>query len=311
MNKLLSIVVVSLFSACLLTACGGKVNKEQVPNERVSSITYEEQGNEISPLQTRTVNDATDVAKAARGPEFIKKILPGDLMQQALVIGNAQYQKNSLTNPVNDATDMANALNKEHGFTVELRTNLIRSEMVDAIREFKNRLFAHKNSVGLFYFSGHGTQVDGKNYLIPINNSEIEYDDDVLEKAVPVDDYVLAQMQGTNNDLNIIILDACRDNPYSSSFTRKGGKDGLASIAPPQEVIIGYATGPGNIALDFNKGERNGLYTKHLLEAIQPNKRIVDVFMQVHDAVWRESKGKQAPWYNASMTKPFCFGECP
>jgi len=263
MNKLLSIVLVSLFSVCLLSACT------------------------TTPTQ----------------------VFHGDPMQQALVIGNTQYQRNSLTNPVNDATDMANALKKQ-GFTVYLKNDLTRRQMEKAIRKFKKRLFVHEKSVGLFYFSGHGAQVEGKSYLIPVNNDEIEFDDDVQWKAVSVDK-VLDQMQGTNNGLNIIILDACRNNPYLSRPTRGDGNDGLASIAPPEGVIIGYATAPGRTVPDFIEGERNGLYTKYLLEAIKPKRRIDDVFMQVYDAVRRESNGKQIPWYKASMTKPFCFGECP
>jgi len=234
------------------------------------------------------------------------KVFPGDPKQQALVIGNAQYQKNSLTNPVNDATDMANSLKKQ-GFTVSLNTNLTRSQMEKAIREFKKRLFAHKKSVGLFYFSGHGAQVDGKNYLIPVNNDEIEFDDDMPWKAVQVDK-VLAQMQqDTNNGLNIIILDACRDNPYPSRI-KGDGKDGLAPIRLPDEVIIGYATAPGR---SVPLGERNGLYTKHLLKVIKSKERIDDVLMNVSKSVQLESNGKQIPWYHASMTKPFCFNGCP
>ena len=278
MNKLLSIVVVSLFSAYLLSACTNK----QSPITSMANISEKSVDN---------------------------KLLVGEPMQQALVIGNAQYQENSLTNPVNDAIDMANALNAQ-GFTVALQTNLDRIQIEKAIREFKKRLFANEKSIGLFYFSGHGAQVDGKSYLIPVNNDEIEFNDDVQWKAVQVDK-VLAQMQGTKNGLNIIILDACRDNPYPLRPTKGDGNDGLASIAPPEGVFIGYATAPGRTASDFSKGGRNGLYTKHLLKAIQAKKRIDDVFMQVHNAVRQESKEEQIPWYQASITKPFCFGGCP
>jgi uncharacterized caspase-like protein len=233
--------------------------------------------------------------------------IPGDPKQQALVIGNADYQKNPLTNPVNDAADMAKSLIKQ-GFSVALRTNLDRKKMADAIREFKKRLFAHKKSVGLFYFSGHGAQVEGKNYLMPVNNDKIKFDDEVPWRAVEVDK-ILAQMQGTNNGLNIMILDACRNNPYPSRPPKGDGKDGLAPITPPEGVIIGYATAPGRTVPDF--GERNSLYTKHLLKAIQPQKRIDDVFIEVYDPVRKESNQKQIPWYHASINKPFCFGGCP
>jgi len=236
--------------------------------------------------------------------ELIRK----NSMQQALVIGNADYRKNALKNPGNDAICMAKALNKQ-GFNVAFYTNLGRAQMDNAIREFKRRLFAHEKSVGLFYFSGHGAQVDGKSYLIPVNNDDIKTERDVEWEAVSVDK-ILAQMQSSNNGLQIIILDACRNNPYPSYVTKGGGKDGLANFTPPKGVIIGYATAPGEIALDTSEG-RNSLYTKHLLEAIKSNKRIDDILMSVRDPVQEESKNKQTPWYQASITKPFCFGGCP
>jgi uncharacterized caspase-like protein len=274
MNKLLSIVVVSLFSVYLLSACSGP--PKQPDN------------------------------KPPGQPEFVP-----DPMQQALVIGNAQYPRKALTNPANDATDMADALKKQ-GFTVALHTDLNRIQMESAIRDFKKRLFAHQGSVGLFYFSGHGAQLDNKSYLIPVNNDEIKTERDVEWEAVSVDK-ILAQMQGRNNGLQIIILDACRNNPYPSYVIKGGGKDGLADFTPPKGVIIGYATGPGEVALDLSEG-RNSLYTKHLLKAIKPNERIDDILMQVrgavlNDAVVRRSRKKQTPWYKASMTKPFRFGE--
>jgi len=268
MKKLLSIVLVCFFSAYLLSAC--------IPPPCLLSVC---------------------------GPPPP----PADPKQQALLIGNAEYKENELMNPVNDVNDMANVL-IEQGFTVVIRTNLDHKQMEDAIREFKNRLFAHKKSVGLFYFSGHGAQVEGKSYLIPVNNDEIEFDDDVPWKAVQVDK-VLAQMQDTNNGLNIMILDACRDKPYPSRPTKGGGKDGLASIIAPEGVIIGYATKPGHIALEL--GGRNSLYTKHLLQTIESKKRIDDILMNASKPVQLESNGKQIPWYRTSMTEPFCFNGCP
>jgi len=273
MKKLFSIVLVCFFSAYLLSAC--------IPPCLLSAC--------IPPPPPPP---------------------PADPKQQALVIGNAEYKENELTNPVNDAKDMAKSLTKQ-GVNVVLHTNFDRKKMEDAIREFKNRLFAHEKSVGLFYFSGHGAQVDGKNYLIPINNDEIKFDDDVLDKAVDVDKVIAQMKQGTNDGLNIIILDACRNNPYPSRPTKGDGKDGLASIPPAEGVIIGYATAPGYTALDFSKGERNGLYTKYLLKAIQPKKQIYKMFIEVRNDVLKESNGKQEPWTTMSTSNRFCFGGCP
>jgi len=328
MKKLLSIVLVCFFSAYLLSACTTILEKilPSDPKEEEVNVqpNVQQQNNPLINL-SNAVNDPTkqedkDIpigepkqqALVIGNAEYKvptkqedKDIPIGEPMQQALVIGNAEYKENPLTNPVNDAIDMANAL-KEQGFTVSLNTNLTRSQMEKAIREFKNRLFAQKKSVGLFYFSGHGAQVDGKNYLMPVNNDEIEFDDDVPWKAVEVAK-VLAQMQDTNNGLNIMILDACRNNPYPSRI--KGEGKGLASIIPPEGVIIGYATKPGHIALEL--GGRNSLYTKHLLQTIESKKRIDDILMNVSKPVQVESNGKQIPWYRTSMTEPFCFNGCP
>ena len=214
MKKFLSVAFVCVFFAYLLSAC---VSPGNVPDEGNTFV-----------------------------PSGKSELLPGDPKQQALVIGNGKYEQNPLTTTVNDATDMARVLNQQ-GFTVTVRTNLTHSEMADAVRQFKKRLFANQKAVGLLYFSGHGAQVDGKNYLIPVNNSAIEYDDDVEWKAVGVGK-ILAQMQGTNNGLNIIILDACRNNPYLSR-EKSDEPNGFASTAAPEGSVIAYATAPAKLRL--------------------------------------------------------------
>ena len=228
---------------------------------------------------------------------------------QALVIGNAQYKHNRLSNSVNDAVDMKRVLT-EIGFDVTLKTDLAdRRAMKAAIRGFAKRL-SHSKGVGLFYFAGHGAQVDGRNYLFPTNNDVIKDKFDLESDAVYAGE-ILQRMEQTKTSLNILILDACRDNPYRSSRSMKRG---LARM-PNTKIgsIIAFATATGETASDASPNGRNGLYTSYLLKAIknayQTNQRIDDMFMQVSNAVLKQSKKRQEPWYYASLRQPVYFGK--
>lgn len=141
----------------------------------------------------------------------------------ALVIGNAQYEHNRLSNSVNDAVDMAKVLT-EIGFDVTLKNDLPdKRAMRIAIHEFAERL-SHTQGIGLFYFAGHGAQVKGINYLLPINNDQIRNEIDLENDAIYAGE-ILQKMERAETSLNILILDACRDNPYRSA---RGMKRGLA-----------------------------------------------------------------------------------
>ena len=227
----------------------------------------------------------------------------------ALVIGNRQYKYGVLTNTVNDATDVARVLGKI-GFEVILKTDLDKRAMNNAIHEFGQRLKASRSSVGWFYYSGHGARGDGENYLLPINNGSIRTADDLEYDAVRASK-VLKTMNNANTDMNIIVLDACRDKPYRS--IGKNSSRGLNTMQN-QGSIIAFATADGDIAADVSRNGRNGLFTSHLISALssanKTHQRIDDMFMQVSSAVLRESRGKQEPWYNASLRSPFCFGGC-
>ncbi len=217
----------------------------------------------------------------------------------ALVIGNGAYKSSPLKNPVNDATDIANALRK-FGFFVILKTNVNQRTMEDSIRDFGKKL--RLGGVGLFYFAGHGLQVKGRNYLIPLG-ANIGSEADVKYESV-VAGRVLAQMEEAENDLNIIILDACRDNPFARSF-RSSGR-GLAKMDAPKGSLVAYATAPGSVAAD---GEgRNGIYTKYLLKYISnPNLKVEEVLKQVRIGVISETDEKQIPWESSSLTGEFYF----
>ena len=204
----------------------------------------------------------------------------------ALVIGNAAYPGAPLLNPVNDARDMAAALRKL-GFEVIERTNVTQKEMNRAIVQFGEKL--RSDSIALFFYAGHGMQVRGKNYLIPID-AQIDSEAGVRAETVDVD-AVMDQL--AVSPLNIVILDACRSNPFERRFRGVGG--GLAQMDAPKGSLIAYATAPGRVAAD-GRG-RNGLYTQELLKHIQtPGLTVEAVFKRVRNGVIAASGEAQTPW---------------
>ena len=217
----------------------------------------------------------------------------------ALVIGNSGYASSPLPNPVNDAVDMAKAL-RRLGFDVDLLTDVSKRKMGTAISRFGKTL--KQGGVGLFFYAGHGMQVDGTNYLIPIGpdpsgEEDLEYD------AIDAG-RVLAKMDAAGNELNIVMLDACRNNPFARSW--RSGSRGLARIDAPTGSIVVYATAPGSIAAD---GEgRNGVFTKHLLRAIQqPNVPLLQAIRMTRIGVMGDTNNEQVPWVSEATTKEFFF----
>ena len=216
----------------------------------------------------------------------------------ALVIGNAGYPGiGALKNPANDARDVAAKL-KTLGFEVILRTDVRLKDMLRAMTEFGERL--QGGSEALFFYAGHGMQVRGRNYLIPID-AEIRSESAVGSEAVDVDQ-LLDKLAPAR--LSMVILDACRNNPFERRF--RGGGQGLAQINAPTGTMIAYATAPGKVAAD---GEgRNGLYTAELLAAMDvPGAKIEDVFKRVRANVVRKSSEAQVPWESSSLTGDFYF----
>ena len=219
----------------------------------------------------------------------------------ALVIGNGSYLLSPLKNPVNDAQLMAEELRKL-GFDVMSYTDLSQNDMKSKIREFGNKLSQQKG-VGLFYYAGHGIQLNGENYLVPVS-AVINKEQDVELESVNLK-RVLGEMDYAQNDLNIVILDACRNNPFARSF-RSGGGNGLASTTAPKGTFIAYATAPGSVASDGTG--KNGLYTQELVKALeQPGYKIEDVFKAVRNNVYKMSNEMQVPWENSSIFGDFYF----
>jgi hypothetical protein len=218
----------------------------------------------------------------------------------ALVIGNATYKNSPLKNAANDARLMADAL-KTRGFDVLRYENIGQKEMKKAVIEFGRRL-QEAGGVGLFYFAGHGMQVAGRNFMIPID-AEIRSEAEVETESVEVGS-VLARMETAKNRLNIVVLDACRDNPFGRSF--RSASRGLASIDAPSGTMIAYATAPGRVAADGDGA--NGPYSAELARAMAvTGLKIEDVFKRVRVAVQQQTRGDQVPWESSSLTGDFYF----
>lgn len=216
----------------------------------------------------------------------------------ALVIGNSAYRGFvPLRNPANDASDVARRL-KDFGFEVTLLLNGTQRQMTRAMTRFGEGV--EHETEALFYFAGHAIQAGGRNYLIPVD-AEIKSEAAARTEAVDVD-RVLAQMVGSR--VGIVILDACRNNPYESRF--RGAVGGLAHVEAPKGTLIAYATAPGKVAEDGES--RNSPYTGALLESLeQPERPIEDVFKQVRAKVVMQTNDRQVPWESSSLTGRFHF----
>lgn len=232
---------------------------------------------------------AIGLAQSRPGPERI-----------ALVVGNAAYET-PLPNPVNDARAIAKALGQA-GFEVIEVLDADRAEMERAIVEFGRRI--EMGGTGLFYYSGHGVQIAQHNFMIPID-ANIVSESQIVSEGVDLM-RVLDQMAEARNKLNIVILDACRNNPFSEQFEVVAY--GLAETLAPPQTYIAYAAAPGQVASDgFGT---NSIFTGELIKTInQPGLEIEDVFKRVRAGVLRVTGGEQVPWSSSSITGNFAFVE--
>jgi WD40 repeat protein len=219
----------------------------------------------------------------------------------ALVIGNANYRFSPLANPENDARAMQEVL-AQSGFDVIKYENLDQRGMKQAMDEFGEKLKGY--DVALFFYAGHGIQSKGYNYLIPVDanlttEAQVEYD-------CVAADRVLALMESAGTGVNIIILDACRNNPFERAWTRSATGRGLAFMNAPRGSLIAYATAPGSTASDGSG--KNGLYTSAILKSLEiPDLNILQVFQNVRSLVTEQSDGRQVPWESTSLVGDFFF----
>ncbi len=225
----------------------------------------------------------------------------------ALVVGNSSYTSTSpLRTPVNDAIDVASALDRL-GFDVIRGTDLDYAGMREKVKLFSERLFGA--DVGLFYYGGHGIQVSGKNYLVPID-AKLNATSDLDFVAMDLD-LVLRNME-RETPTNIVFLDACRDNPLVANLAKSMGTRssaiarGLARVESGVGTLIAFATQPGNVALDG--AGRNSPFAAALLKTIErPGIPISDVMISVRREVLRETGNRQVPWDHSSLTGQFYF----
>jgi len=241
------------------------------------------------------------IAAAALCSFSASAVAPLDV-RVALVIGNSAYAGSAaLDNPANDATAMSVAL-KRLGFTVIQISDGSRTQMLEAIQSMGNSLRA-TSGVGVLYYAGHGLQMDWRNYMVPVN-ATLANASEVPSQAVDLD-VVLQTFKTAGSRMNIVILDACRDNPFSATT----GAKGLAQMDAPPGTFLAYATAPGNVAEDGAMGT-NGLYTGFLLrELTRPASKIEDVFKRVRLQVRQSSKGRQVPWESTSLEEDFVFND--
>lgn len=221
----------------------------------------------------------------------------------ALVIGNSSYtQISALSNPRNDAELMSRSLTAL-GFDVVLITDANRQAMGRAIRTFGRKLrTAGKDAVGVFYYAGHGVQARGANYLIPVGALLEDHADFSIEALSAAD--VLKQMESAGNRLNLVILDACRNNPFKSKV--RGNRRGLARIEAASGTMVAFSAAPGQTAEDGTG--KNSTYTAALVSAMQiPGLTVEHVFKRVRVQVEKETVGRQTPWEESSLLGDFYF----
>lgn len=226
---------------------------------------------------------------------------PGDV-RVALVIGNASYTGAPLLNPANDAKAMSGAL-RGLGFTVIEVRDGSKAQMADAIAKVRDTLKG-KQGVGMMYYAGHGLQMDARNFMVPVD-AKLSKAGDVPAQTVEVGS-VIEAFRAAGNRMNILVLDACRDNPFGGITTGKG----LAPLDAPSGTFLAYATAPGNVAGDGDAKSGNGLYTQYLLEELKkPQASIENVFKRVRFSVRKASGGRQIPWESTSLEDDFQFND--
>ena len=220
----------------------------------------------------------------------------------ALVIGNAAYKYNPvLGNSGNDAKSMSAVL-KQLGFKVFDVIDGNKAEMSRAIEQMQGQLKGQQ-AVAMLYYAGHGLQLDWHNYMVPVD-AKLQDAADVPKQTVNIEQ-VIKVFKDSSTRMNIIVLDACRDNPFSGST----GSKGLAQLDAPPGTYLAFATAPGNVAEDGDEASGNGLFTQFLLKELQRPAKIEDVFKRVRMQVRQKSQGRQIPWDSSSLEDDFSFND--
>ena len=294
------------------TTVASRTPGEEKKNTQV--IIKQKPGANKPPAQTTPATTPAQQPAAQQAPPQTVKtgLVPSlaeaykDEKRYALIIGNSNYPKEMgmLKNPVNDATDIATEL-RNSDFDVQLLTNATYIQIREAVRKFHEKLSSgpKDQTVGLFYYAGHGVQYQDENYLVPVD-AKVQYEDDIVRMCFPVQRMVLANMERSNSRMNIVILDACRNNPFPAA--NRSVSQGLTEMKRARGSFIAYATAPGSVASDGSG--RNGLYTQELLKALKkPSLTIEQVFKEVRMNVMRLSGDRQYTWDSSNIVGEFYF----
>lgn len=249
-----------------------------------------------SALRTTAVAAALAVASAAAQAPLDIRV--------ALIIGNSAYVgAPALENPANDARSMSEVLRGLGFQVVELRDGN-KAQMTAALAKVQESLKG-KQGVGMLYYAGHGLQLDWHNYMVPVD-ARLNSAADVPNQAIDLGS-VMDTFRGAGTRINILVMDACRDNPFTSSTS---SAKGLAQVDAPPGTFLAYATAPGNVAEDGDAKSGNGLYTQYLLQELKkPITKIEDVFKRVRFNVRKQSQGRQIPWESTSLEDDFYFND--
>ena len=221
----------------------------------------------------------------------------------ALVVGNSQYPKVPLDNPVNDARLIAGNLRKL-GFDVNLQLNVGVLQFRRALREFA-RMVQQDDAIAVLYYAGHGVQIDGRNYLLPVDIN-LRDQEEVKDESVDIEELFLSKIDKVGSYPRIVILDACRDNPFAAKTRNVRSAGGLAEMGA-RGTLIAFASAPGAPAEDGPAG-RNSIYTRNLADEIMvPGLEVEQMFKNVRVRVLNDTRQRQLPWVNTSLTSNFSF----
>ncbi len=249
---------------------------------------------------TRSVQAQT--AGLPEKPATVGTALTGPEQRIALVIGNSKYQNTvQLSNPGNDAKAVAQLLNTA-GFEVISATDLSHNQMIQAVQEFSGKIAGRgPNTVAMVYYAGHGVQLAGENYLVPVD-ARISSEPDLVNGSLRLVD-VMATLEAIPSRMRIVILDACRNNPFPS--INDAGR-GLAMVDAPRGSIVAYSTAPGTEALD-GSGDHSPYTAAFLRLANEKNIPIEQLFKRIRLDVGNSTEGQQTPWESSSLTSDFYF----
>jgi type VI secretion system VasD/TssJ family lipoprotein len=228
---------------------------------------------------------------------------PAATRRVALVIGNARYAQAPLSNPENDARLVAATMHAL-GFEVDAHYNLRSRDFKRVLRNFGRRM-DDEDAAAVFYYAGHGMQIDRRNYLLPVDIN-LRDEGEVKDEAVDLEDALLSRIDRVRPRARIFIIDACRDNPFVRRTRSARSGSGLAEMAAPG-ALIAFSAAPGRTAEDGPPGT-NSVYTRHLAQEMRsPGVEVEEMLKNVRIKVLRETEERQIPWVNTSMVVNFAF----